>query len=306
MIQNNSNLKLINNVLWCEYGEMIACPFCKSESSSQHIFEEYKWVTLNIVTCNNCKHIFSNPRPIRESLAKHYSSQYLKNHSVMLPKSKDDIFKEDSLWFEKMKRYKYYLSLMPNLNKKNPNVLDIGCSWGGLLLAASLKLNTSSLTGVDLSSKAIEFIKNHMKFDYFEGTLLDYNNSTDKKFDYIFSCHSLEHSLEPKEELIAIKNLLSKDGIFFLTIPNHYSYMTNQMKGYSPSVRGGNHYHFFNHDFLMKELTNIGFNILNSFTSTIFSPHIDIVQNLLNNTKELDEIDKNNEGEFLYFILQSS
>ncbi len=165
MIQDNNNPKSIKNVLCFEYGEIIICPFCKSKSSSQHIFEVYKWVTLNIFICDNCRHIFSNLRLIRESLAKHYSSQYLKNHSVMLAKSKDDIFKEDSLWFEKM-------------------------------------------------------------------------------------------------------------------------------KGYSSSGRGGNHYHFFNHDFLMKELTDKYFNILNSFSSTVFSTHIDIVQNLLNNTKELDEIDK--------------
>jgi 2-polyprenyl-3-methyl-5-hydroxy-6-metoxy-1,4-benzoquinol methylase len=300
MIKSN----LIPNVSWCKYGEIISCPFCNSLSSRQHIYEEYSWVTLNIVACNDCNHISSNPRPIKESLIEYYSSQYLKNPAVMLPSKKEDIFQIDSLWSKKMERYNYYLSLVPKLDKKNPEVLDIGCSWGGLLLAASLKLETSSLSGVDVSSKAIEFISKDMGFNGFKGTLLDYNNTTDKKFDYIFSSHSLEHSLDPKEELLAIKGLLNNNGVFFLTIPNHSSFMTNQMRGYSPAVRGGNHYHFFSHDFLLKELKEIGFKILDSFTSSIFSPHINILDELLNNTKEVEELDKDKEGEFLYFILQ--
>lgn len=304
--------KLIENVSWCKYGEIISCPFCNSYSSKQHIYEEYNWVTLNIVTCNDCGHIYSNPRPTKESLFEYYSSQYLKNPGVMLPTSKSDIFATNSLWSKKMERYNYYLSLLPTNKKKEPKILDIGCSWGGLLTAAAKNLNSDSLLGIDISSKAIDFITNKMNFQGFEGTLSDYAETSIEKFDYIFSSHSLEHSLNPKEELALIKKLLNNEGVFFLTIPNHASFMTNEMKGYSPAVRGGNHYHFFNHDFLSKELKKLGFTILDSFTSSLFSPHIKTLTSLLG-MKQQDEkqinleiLDKKYQGEFLYFILQKN
>ncbi|GEM_PF-3549514 len=304
--------KLIENVSWCKYGEIISCPFCSSHSSKQHIYEEYNWVTLNLVTCIDCGHIYSNPRPTKESLFEYYSSQYLKHSGVMLPTTKSDIFQPNSLWSKKMKRYDYYLSLLPINNKKEPKILDIGCSWGGLLTSASKYFNTNSLLGVDVSSKAIDFITEQMKFQGFQGTLIDYTKNSTEKFDYIFSSHSLEHSLNPKQELVLIERLLNKDGTFFLTIPNHSSFMTDEMKGYSPAVRGGNHYHFFNHNFLSSELLKLGFTVLRSFTSSLFSPHIETLNSLLNMKQQdkqqmnIKDLDEKYQGEFLYFILKKT
>jgi len=299
---------LISNVLWCEDGHYIPCPFCGAEDSTPHIFEEFDWVTLSIVRCCECGHRFANPCPTAEAAAEHYNSQYLKQKGTALPASLDDVFDPVSIWAMKMRHYAHIFSLLPNL-PADIRILDDGCSWGGLLATAKQHYPEARFTGVDLASAAIEFVTGVFGFEGVVGTLIEFaRERPGSVFDLVLSSHCLEHSLDPAASMAAMEKLLAPDGLLFITLPNHDSYLRRQMGGYAPAVRGGNHYQFFSEGYLCRALEAVGLEVERSFSSSETSPYRNFLHQKLHEDKDpraeladpVTAVDAAGEGEFLY------
>jgi len=289
---------------------MIDCPFCGSDDHVPHIYEEYSWVTVSVVRCQNCGHRFANPAPIHEFAVKHYNSGYLKQPGTLLPRSLDSLDDPDSLWSTKMWRYEYTMSLLPDLGP-NPKIFDVGCSWGGLMFAASRHYDTPRLTGCDIAKPAIDFVTGAFGFEGFVGIVGEFADfRPDAKFDLVLTSHSLEHSLCPKADVQTMAEMLVPGGYLFVTLPNHDSYLRKKMGGFSPAIRGGNHYQFFGEEFLCQALVTAGLKMEWSFSSTLVSPYLDLLLSKLEEDKDsrsaLDDpreaVDMDGEGEFLYLL----
>ncbi len=301
---------LIPNVAWCEFGRCIPCPFCDSEEYQPHIHEEFAWVTVSIVRCCNCGHRYANPCPTPEAAAKHYNSQYLRQKGTALPVSLEAVADPNSIWASKMRHYEFIVSVLPKL-APDISVLDDGCSWGGLLATIRKYYPGAELTGVDLANDSIDFVTKTFGFKGEVGTLTDYvtANST-AKFDLILSSHCLEHSLAPRDSILAMVSALSPEGQLFITLPNHDSYLRKQMGGFAPAIRGGNHYQFFSQDFLCRALEEAGLIVECSFTSSEVSPYRSVIQERLaaNNdpraglSDATEKVDAEGEGEFIYIL----
>lgn len=102
------------------------------------------------------------------------------------------------------------------LIKNNGIVLDYGCGNGEFLNAFSASYPECELFGLDLSDKykqQLEAIPNFKK-------LYQAQNSLEKKFDLISIIHTLEHLINPIETLVSIRNMLNKNGMIFIQVPN--------------------------------------------------------------------------------------
>lgn len=105
-------------------------------------------------------------------------------------------------------------------------VLEIGCGTGSFLKV--LKGLGYRTYGVDINRESCAYAREQNKLDnIFEGTLetVDFGSSL---FDIVILRHTFEHVTNPRELLSTIRNVLVKDGIVAITVPN-YEFITTRL-----------------------------------------------------------------------------
>jgi 2-polyprenyl-6-hydroxyphenyl methylase/3-demethylubiquinone-9 3-methyltransferase len=101
-------------------------------------------------------------------------------------------------------------------------VLDVGC--GGGILSESMAQRGATVTGIDLSDKALGVARLHLlesgqKVDYQKVSAEEYANQFPSAFDVITCMEMLEHVPDPASTIAACARLLTPGGhAFFSTI----------------------------------------------------------------------------------------
>lgn len=109
-------------------------------------------------------------------------------------------------------------------NKDNLKVLDFGCGVGTLSLYLASRGHT--VTGVDVSKKAIETSKKNAEYLGFESSIRFYNISdwvkkkNSQKFDLIVCSEVIEHVPNDKSTIEKLSQTLKKGGLFFISTPS--------------------------------------------------------------------------------------
>ena len=141
-------------------------------------------------------------------------------------------------------------------------LFEIGCSLGNTLEAAK-DIGIDHL-GIDVS---------HYAVGYCIDRGLNASNKTigevlesGIRYDFIFLQHILEHFPDPIEVLKQCYNLLNKDGIVLIMVPNSKYFQASIKMGkhrfYSINGVGPEHYVYFDYKSLTKVLSATGFNLL--------------------------------------------
>jgi 2-polyprenyl-3-methyl-5-hydroxy-6-metoxy-1,4-benzoquinol methylase len=114
-----------------------------------------------------------------------------------------------------------FLAKLPD----RPRVLELGCGHGVLgLLAAECRID-SKVDGIDLSPSAIEIARrllatsghaDRVTFSVRDATALD-EQSTESRYDGIIIAMLVEHVLDPKPLMEAVKRTLAPGGIVFFS-----------------------------------------------------------------------------------------
>lgn len=107
------------------------------------------------------------------------------------------------------------------------SLLDVGCGWGNLLIAAGKKYNIKG-TGITLSGEQHREFKNRVKEEGLEGRieakLMDYRDleESNDSFDRIVSVGMIEHVGNENYDLFLdnVKSVLKEEGIFLLHFIN--------------------------------------------------------------------------------------
>lgn len=241
----------------------VKCPFCESANTSLHLkLKDYflSQESFEIYECNNCKLLFTIPRPDATAVAKYYKSEDYLSHNEhkkgLVPWIYNQVKKVNI-------RHKFRISIsnhtVQNAIHTKPYLLDFGCGVGDFLKYAQQK--GCDVYGCDLSEEARKIASEKLgKNIVTPEEIFSLPHST---FDVITMWHVLEHIYNLKNQSEQLYRLLKDNGRLVIAVPNYMSYDAQYYKDKWAAYdvpRHLNHFHkeslenVFNGKFILKEI----------------------------------------------------
>lgn len=186
--------------------QTVRCNLC-GETVADLIFRyEYN----AIVRCRECRLIYVNPRASEELLAGVYNGSYFVCADGPYYK---DYFAERSWRTEEFRR------LMGEIARyeKPGLLLDVGAA-AGYLLDAAREAGWKTL-GVELSERASRFAREELGLDVWTGQLPD-ADLEEGSFDVVTMIDVIEHTIDPRANLLAAHRCLRDGGLLVISTPN--------------------------------------------------------------------------------------
>lgn len=199
------------------------CPFCESENTRSFLHLKDYFLSqedFEIMECDNCKLLFTTPRPDQSVIGKYYKSEDYLSHNEhkkgLVPWIYNQVKKVNI-----RKKFKVSCSYYTK-----PNLLDFGCGVGDFLHYAQQK--GCEITGCDMSEDARKFASEKLgKTVVTPEEIFALPHST---FDVITMWHVLEHIDNLRFQVEQLHRLLKDNGRLVIAVPNYKSYDTEYYK----------------------------------------------------------------------------
>lgn len=160
------------------------------------------------------------------------------------------------------------------------SILDIGSGRGWMLYFLKKYFKYEVVVGTQISVPAYEFSKEKLKLEIYNKDLLEVD--WDKKFEMITLWHVLEHVNSPELYLQKIHDLLKKDGLLILEVPNFNSWTSVLTKSYWLALDLKYHVSFFTPETLIDLLKKYNFKIKSLNTFSLEQSIFTSIQSLVN------------------------
>ena len=174
--------------------------------------ERYSGKDCKIFICKKCSLIqkIINKKYLKKLaiIYKKYQAFPIKNGQENIINYKNKEFFRSDFLLKKINNHKKLISL---------DVLDFGCGSGFTLSRISSLYSSNNLYGFDYNSKRIKDLN---KIQNFKKLYSQKIQKINKKFDIIILNHVFEHLVNPILYLKKIKQLLKKNGLIILQMPN--------------------------------------------------------------------------------------
>ena len=201
------------------------CPICDGKSFSPYLecldYSVSK-ESFQLVSCDSCSFVFTNPRPESKNLGKYYVSENYISHT----NKKTGLF---NILYQTVRRLsiKSKIKLIKSYVHIG-SILDLGCGTGEFLFGCK-KIGWQT-TGIEPSEIARNQAIKNLKLDVKKETeLTKFKNDS---FDIITLWHVLEH-IENLEDIIKnLYRILKPNGTIFIAVPNLNSYDANYYKSF--------------------------------------------------------------------------
>lgn len=196
------------------------CPVCANDRFSSFASIPDHFLTkeeFQLVKCNQCSFLFTNPRPDQSEISRYYQSDEYLSHSG-----------KKAGWLGGIYNFVRTISLnrkhkLISKHLSNGTILDIGCGTGEFL--NFMKGKGWQTTGVEPAGNPRKYAREHYKLEIFEEDELD--KLPIEQFDVITLWHVLEHVPDLNLRIRQIKRLLKTDGLLVIALPNHESWDAN-------------------------------------------------------------------------------
>ena len=193
------------------------CPFCESENLRLHLKLKDYFLTqedFEIFECDNCRLLFTSPRPDSSAIGKYYKSEDYLSHNEHKKGLVPWIYNQVKMVNV---RNKYKIACK---GFTNPKILDFGCGVGDFLHYAQQK--GCEISGCDLSEEARKFASEKLgKAIVKPEEIFALPHST---FDIITMWHVLEHIDNLRYQTEQLHQLLTDNGRLVVAVPNYKSY----------------------------------------------------------------------------------
>jgi ubiquinone/menaquinone biosynthesis C-methylase UbiE len=175
---------------------------------------------------------------------------------------------------------------MAYLGERPGKILEVCCGQGG---TAAYLTESADFTGVELSSEAVKFAKQHWPhFTFIEGdaSRLDF---ADNLFDTIIAKEAIEHLIDAEKALSEWFRVLKPGGKLVLTTPNRDSLhlRINRAAGHNDFLCSWDHVKEFTYSEMAGMIGNAGFRIVETCGSFLMPywgiPGVDGVRRLTDN-----------------------
>ena len=181
----------------------------------------------------------------------------------------------------KVKKSGWLIDLAKTNHQNIENLLEIGCSIGYTLEAA--RNREIKHLGIDVSNYAVEYC-NDIGLNASTLTFSDLKKKR-KKYDLIFMQHVLEHFENPFKALNDCNELLNKNGLVLILVPNSgYKRAVKKRSNhrfYSIKGVGAEHYVYFNYQNMKLSLEATGFEVVQE-NYPLFTNNYDSLEFFLN------------------------
>lgn len=275
------------------------CDLCGTDPS--HFAREFStYNNWDIYKCQNCKIVFLNPRPDKNSIPTYYS----KNLNIYDPNSRKEKLKNLIMryagGYSKNRPLLTYLceilsyGLSSVIHNKNgvKLLLDLGCGNGRYMYFANK--NGWDVVGLDFNRnilKAVKKIEGLNKQEMFE--CIDADSELipfkDELFDAVLMNHLLEHTFRPSYVLKEALRVLKKRGALIVSVPNYGSLESKIFKGYWFGLDEPRHLYHFTSETLKNYLKKIGLRVYREHYKKIYIPDDFVnfsIKRYLNNTSD--------------------
>lgn len=190
------------------------CPVCAGERKEilyEQIFHDNSLTLMNgysIVICDDCGFCFADRIPSQLEFNLYYEqmSKYEYDRYDNYPSN------------DQMKHYAKIVDFIePHLSNKNANILDLGCSTGGLL-SIFKERGFQSLLGIDPSPACVNSVKRLFGVDANVSNFSEL--TTEKTCDLVILSEVLEHIVDLQGILAKIRSIISDNGYLFIEVPD--------------------------------------------------------------------------------------
>ncbi|MGD9494015.1 MAG: class I SAM-dependent methyltransferase [Bacteroidales bacterium] len=189
--------------------ELCNCPLCESKS--------YKTIDsdrgLAIVKCTDCDLIFTNPRPINSEHNYFGEENLFYNEARLIFNGKKKHHRD--------KNYEHELKIIRKY-KSNGKLLDVGSNMGFFLRKA--REAGFEAEGVEPSASLAKIAQREWGLTI-HNSFLEQADLKPNNYDVITLIDVFEHVTNPGDLLDSCKNIISKQGILVIKVPNgNYNY----------------------------------------------------------------------------------
>lgn len=265
--------------------EVSKCPLCNFTNNKiileTTIDRKLIGVKINILRCKNCGHNFTSPITSKDQLHLIYSDNYYSyNHNV--ESTVKSVKGRLNHYYYSNYHSKYLFNRIltrlidfqyagyptPQRDNSNYRVLDIGCGNG--LLLNMLKDVGFKTYGTEISQHAVDIVKNN-GHNCFTGLLEDLELPINY-FSFVTMIHVLEHTVDPRRDLMKIHKILEPNGELVIVVPN-FNYVDRFIfKEYWMALLASEHFQQFTDSSLKKLVESSGFKITKR--KLVFRPYL--------------------------------
>jgi 2-polyprenyl-3-methyl-5-hydroxy-6-metoxy-1,4-benzoquinol methylase len=235
--------------------ELALCPFCGNHDfeiiHSCYLDADRHQGKTEYVQCGNCGLIYLHRRPTPEMMVNYYLSSY--KPYVKAIEDETSSFLRFARKYNLNKRSACVIRIS---NKKQGNILDVGCSTGVFLNGMRAK---GWLTcGIETSSFAAQYARDRFDLNIFNEDILNAKIEPDH-FDVVTMWDVLEHTFNPLNVLKRTLTLLKEDGVLILRLPNWESLDRKIFSKYWIGYDSPRHLFVFPRSVLMAMLGTAGY-----------------------------------------------
>jgi 2-polyprenyl-3-methyl-5-hydroxy-6-metoxy-1,4-benzoquinol methylase len=169
---------------------------------------------FTMVRCRDCGLIYMNPRPLPEELFQYYSAEYYSGDANYSYADERKNEKANTIIYNKR------LSIVESFLNGGGNgwkILDIGCSFGGLLVAA--RDREWETYGVEVSKHSADHAINENGLDIQVSTL-ESADLPKNFYDAVNMVEVIEHLTDPLGSMMKIRESLKPGGILLVQTAN--------------------------------------------------------------------------------------
>lgn len=220
----------------------------------------------DVIQCRNCGLIYADPIPALDSLRNHYDEHFFTE--------KFDFVESGIIWESFYNLNLDYIEKFKNKGK----LLEVGCGLGHFLNAA--KKRRWGTYGVELSKFASTYAAKKFGLTVFNGSLEE-AKLPDGQFDIVILWATLEHLVNPFQNLVEIHRVLAPQGLLAFSVPNHNSLFTRLCGVSKTDMLHYEHLYHFPFRALKIGLERTGFNGLRRMVIFGGSPNASPIQDFV-------------------------